>query len=770
MRTAGTLALAGAVLAGPAAVAAEHDLMPAPVAVELRAEGFPLDRALTVALVGPRNDRLERALERLAARLSVRVGQPLDLQLLDDARRASLVVRCAGTTGPFPSLGEDESYHLSVSPDGVTLEAPGPLGVVRGLATLAQLAAPEDDGWILSGAEIEDAPRFPWRGLMIDVVRHWQPVEVLERNLDAMEAVKLNVLHLHLTDDQGFRVESRRYPLLHERGTDGNYYSQDEIRHLLQHAADRGIRIVPEFDVPGHTTSWLVAYPELLDPPLEGLELPLGMGMFPHTLDPTREETYEFLDRLFGEMAELFPDQFFHVGGDEVKSATWQSDERIQAFMDERGMASPRELQGHFTSRILPLVAALGKTPVGWDEIARVELGPDAVVQVWLPGVDPAPNRSVVSDGFYLDRGLSAARHYANDPLELLPREARAGLLGGEACLWSEFVTSATIDSRLWPRTAAIAERLWSPSEVRDVPDMYRRLSLVRADLARLGLQHDSYYEPALAGLTGDALSPALETLADVSVSPGVLDRLFSYPVLGAMFAPSLSRALVDPPEVGTRFEDVIRPESDTGAAFQAEVEGFLAGPGSVPHRRVVEQRLRGWRDNHAEVVKLFATHPDLEEIEPVSEGLRDLADLGLSALDVLDGQRSFSAREKRRHLELLALLDPSPLDLRDIDFPEGQELADALPQVVGRLLVERLSSLEPLIVFRVKIAAQPGVASLVQAAHAKGTREVGLVENAAWALYDRRGTILTVVVAAALLVLFLRRRRRKRAARKESS
>jgi len=580
-----------------------------------------------------------------------------------------------------------------------------------------------------------------------------------------MAAVKLNVLHLHLTDDQGFRVESRTYPLLHERGSGGNYYSQGEIRHLLEYAADRGVRIVPEFDVPGHATSWLVAHPELKDPPAEGLELPSGMGMFHNALDPTREETYAFLDALFAEMAELFPDEYFHVGGDEVTSESWLSDEGIRAYMGEHGLETSRELQGRFTSRVLPLVVGHGKTPVGWDEIARVELDPETVVQLWLPGVDPGPNRTVLSEGFYLDRGLSAGRHHANEPLDLVPAEAGGNLLGGEACMWSELVTPATIDSRIWPRTAAIAERLWSPPDVRDAEEMYRRLSSVRVDLARLGLQHDSYYEPALARLTGGTLSAPLKTLADVSEPPGILDRLFSYELLGVMFAPSLARAFVESPAVGTRIEDVLQPESEAGRAFLGDVESFLASPDSPPLRSVVEDQLRLWQKNHDDVTPLFDEHPGLGEIAPVSRGLAELAALGLSALEALDGKKTFSEREKRLHRELLALHDPAPLDPRDFELPEDQEMMDALPRVIGQLLVERLRSLEPLILYRVRLTPQRGIEKLVLAAHAKGTRETGAVENTAWSLYDRKGTILSVLAAAVFGVLIVRRRRARRKA-----
>ncbi len=221
-------------LAGPAAVqpteALAVDLMPVPVSVQLLEGGFPLGGTLRTAVVGPPNERIERALGRFVSRLSARTNTALQLERVDGARRASLVVDCPGsTTGPFPALEDDESYRLTVTSRGISLESPGPLGVLRGLATLAQLPAREGEGWILRAAEIADAPRFPWRGLMIDVVRHWQPVEVIERNLDAMEAVKLNVLHLHLSDDQAFRVESRTHPRLHELASGGDYFTHDFV-------------------------------------------------------------------------------------------------------------------------------------------------------------------------------------------------------------------------------------------------------------------------------------------------------------------------------------------------------------------------------------------------------------------------------------------------------------------------------------------------------------------------------------------------------------
>jgi hexosaminidase len=395
--------------------------------------------------------------------------------------------------------------------------------------------------------------------------------------------------------------------------------------------------------------------------------------------------------------------------------------------------------------------------------MTRGEVREDTVIQMWLPGADPGASRSVVSQGFYLDHMFSAGMYHANEPLDALPSEAaRANVLGGEACMWSEFVIPTTIDSRIWPRAAAIAERLWSPREVRDVGDMYRRLAMVRADLTRLGLRHDTYFEPALAALAGGQPSPSLQTLAEVTTTPNILERLFSYEVLGFMLAPSLMGP--GDREVGARLEDVLRPESETGRAFRKRVDAYLGSP-DPDSRRSVEEALGRWRDNHEGVVALFDRHPSLEEIEPVSAGLRRLAEMGLSALEVLDGARLFTEREKRLHLEQLRLYDPRPLDLRTIEAPEGEEFIDAMPKIFGSLLMERVKTLEPLIVFRVKIAVQPGIEGLVLAAHAKGTRDEGPLMGVVWLLVDHKGTILTVLVAVALLALVLRRRRRRRQA-----
>ena len=177
------------------------------------------------------------------------------------------IIQCDARVEPVQQLGEDESYRLEITPQQARLTAPNPLGVLRGLETFLQLVEPGPKAFQVPVVDIEDHPRFPWRGLHLDVSRHWMPLEVVKRNLDGMAAVKLNVFHWHLSDDQGFRVESKRFPKLQELGSDGLYYTQDQVREVIAYARDRGIRVVPEFDMPGHTTSWLVGYPELASAP-----------------------------------------------------------------------------------------------------------------------------------------------------------------------------------------------------------------------------------------------------------------------------------------------------------------------------------------------------------------------------------------------------------------------------------------------------------------------------------------------------------------------
>ena len=345
-----------------------------------------------------------RHARKIAARTSMRVAPARDVQ----------------------DLGEDESYTLEVTPSGAKLSAPTTLGAMRGLQTFLQLIETTPQGFAVPAVVIEDKPRFPWRGLMIDSGRHFIPVEVIKRNLDAMAAVKLNVLHWHLSENQGFRVESKRFPKLQGMGSDGLFYTQDQVREIIAYARDRGIRVVPEFDMPGHSTAWFVGYPELASGP-GPYSVERKWGVFDPAMDPTRESTYKFLDEFIGEMAALFPDQFFHIGGDEVNGKQWDANPQIQQFMRAHKLKNNADLQAYFNTRVQKIVAKHGKTMEGWDEILRPDLPKSIVIQSWrgqksLADAAQQGYRGLLSFGYYLDLMNSAASHYVVDPLGVRPQ------------------------------------------------------------------------------------------------------------------------------------------------------------------------------------------------------------------------------------------------------------------------------------------------------------------------------------------------------------
>jgi hexosaminidase len=409
---------------------------------------------------------------------------------------AVLEVECARSDAAAPGLENDESYKLAVDGNAgrVRISASQPVGVLRGLATLLHLSVLGAGS--LRGCEIDDRPRFAWRGLMIDVSRHFIPISALERTLDAMALVKLNVLHLHLTDDQGFRLESRAFPKLHENGSAGEYYSQDEIRALVAFSSARGIRIVPEFDLPGHASSWLAGYPQFGCSPESEYAVVETWGCVDVCVNPLEEELYEFLESFFADILPLFPDEFVHIGGDEVFGEEWRQTPTIAQHMSEHGMDA-RDLQAHFNGRLRSILARFGKRVIGWDEIAHPDMPTDAVVQSWrgaesVAAVTKQGYASIRSHGYYLNALLPAAEHYAVDPCPAgLDDEAAALVLGGEACMWTEFVDENNLDSRVWPRAAVIAERFWSPRSKCDESTLTVRLFAAQELLRRFGVSRN---------------------------------------------------------------------------------------------------------------------------------------------------------------------------------------------------------------------------------------------------------------------------------------
>jgi hexosaminidase len=619
--------LSSCAVSAAAQTAARHNLMPVPAGVRFNPGRLAVDKAFTVAAAGHVDERLRAGIERALRRLEGRTVVELARGLSADAANAKLLVEARGPGRAVPGVEEDESYTLEVGDRQAVLRAATVVGALRGLETFLQLLEGDRQGFYLPAVSINDRPRFRWRGLMMDIARHFQPMEVVKRNLDAMAAVKLNVFHWHLTEDQGFRIESKKFPRLHQMGSDGNFYTQEQAREVIRYAAERGIRVVPEFDLPGHATAWLVGHPELGSAP-GPYAIERRPGIFEPTLDPTREEVYKFLELFFTEMAALFPDAYMHIGGDENTGKQWDANPKIQEFMKARGLKDNHALQTYFNQRMLKILQKNGKRMMGWDEIFQPDLPKDVVIHSWRgqKALAEAARRGydgVLSNGYYIDLIFPTTDHYLNDPLPeghgLSDAEA-AHVLGGEATMWAEWVSPETIDSRIWPRTAAIAERLWSPREVRDVDDMYRRLATLSVRLEELGLTHEKNQAMMLRRLAGGAYPPALETLAS-----------FVEPVKEYRRYQQRPQTMLSPL---TGLIDAARPDSAAARGFARRVDLLLSdAPRFALHFSTLRDTLTAWRDAGPVLETLIDRSPALAEARPLA---RDLAAAGAAGLEAL--------------------------------------------------------------------------------------------------------------------------------------
>lgn len=422
---------------------------------------------LNVKYTGKTSERLSE----YAARTNQRIKTAFDIYKTETEKQGGknlqLEINCQ--SADTISVSTDESYSLEVTEEKVILNSNTDIGAMRGLETILQLIQTEKGVTCLPVLKIEDSPRFQWRGLMIDVCRHFIPKNVILRNLDAMAMAKMNVFHWHLSEDQGFRVECKTFPKLHEMGSDGKYFTHEDVKEVIKYANDRGIRVVPEFDIPGHSTAWFVGYPEYASLPGK-YEIERHYGVFDPTFDPTKEETYEFFDKFFGEMSGLFNDEYMHIGGDENNGRQWDSSKAIQEFKKANNLKTNHELQAYFNKRLQKILEKYGKKMIGWDEILSTELPKSTMIHSWQGKegmVTAAKNGyySILSNGYYIDLCQSMVDHYYNDPLPEninLTNEEKKYILGGEATMWAELVNEDNVDTRIWPRTAAIAEVLWS--------------------------------------------------------------------------------------------------------------------------------------------------------------------------------------------------------------------------------------------------------------------------------------------------------------------
>lgn len=384
-----------------------------------------------------------------------------------------------------------EAYALTISPEGVTVSAPAERGLLRAASTLRQLAETDPAGRLPCG-RIDDAPAFGWRGLLLDCSRHFMSKAATLRLLEQMADLKLNVLHWHLCDDQGWRVEVKSHPRLTavgawRTGDDGQpyggFYTQDDIREIVARGLSLGVDIVPEIDLPGHATAAIVAYPELGCAPLPSA-VQTKWGIHPNNFNPGDDRVIETLDAILSEIVGLFPHPYFHLGGDECVKDSWKTSAACQRRIREENLGGEHGLQAWFMGLLAAGLARHGRRCIGWDEILEGPPIPGIIAQCWR---DPAIVRIAAErsidviasprDPCYLDVSvgqLDLPMTHGFDPLHGLDEAQARHVLGGEACLWTEYITEPQMDSRLFPRLAGIAEALWCGREHRPTFDDFQ--------------------------------------------------------------------------------------------------------------------------------------------------------------------------------------------------------------------------------------------------------------------------------------------------------
>jgi hexosaminidase len=611
----------------------EVHLMPLPRSIQIGSGPLVLDAHFTVNIAGQHDARLDAAFDRMMARLDRQCGEVVRAQMAA-AQGASPVftIRVAGPGEAVQGIDEDESYKLTVTNSSADLTAATDVGAMHGMETFLQLVTFENGSCQLPSVAIDDAPRFRWRGFMLDVSRHFEPIDVIERTLDGMAVAKLNVFHWHLSDDQGFRAESKKFPKLTEVASDGKFYTQEQMRDVVAYARARGIRVVPEFDMPGHSTSWILAYPEYGSGEHYD-KLPTVFGIHPAALDPTNEKTYKFLDELVGEMAEIFPDAYFHIGGDENQGKDWQANPKIVEFMQKHDLKTTADLQAYFNRRLLPILTKHGKKMMGWDEILNPALPKDILIQSWR-GVDSLSQGAqlgyvgILSAPYYLDAEKTSAEMFLADPIpsdtKLTPEQQQL-ILGGEVCMWGEQIDAETVDSRDWPRTMAIAERFWSPQSDRDVDDMYRRLRIASLELEDVGLTHIIGPKRLRRNLWGSEDPAPLDVLASVTepVSFGERSHWQRTDALTSL----------------DRFVDAIVPDPASRQEIAHEVASVLdtSHPGESQFAIIeLRKRFTQWQQAAPALIAMARRSPRLSDIDVRARQLSSLASIGLESLAFL--------------------------------------------------------------------------------------------------------------------------------------
>jgi len=489
-------------------------VIPAPKKVRRLTGEFALS-SQTKILTEPENEALATIGANLAKKLNAATGYDLvsDTSSQPEAPKGTIFLT---TKGEDKDHGE-EGYTIEVLPRAITVEASAPTGIAHAVQTLRQLFPPEIESkklvdrntpWTAPAVRIEDAPRFSWRGLLLDSCRHFVGKEYIYKTLDILAYHKINRFHWHLTEDQGWRVEIYKYPKLTKIGayrTDengrryGGFYTKEDIKSVVRYAGERGIMVIPEIEMPGHCIAALAAHPELSctgNP----IDVATEWGIFDDIFCAGNDTVFEFLADVLTEVVELFPAPYVHIGGDEVPPTRWRTCSRCRARVEDEGLTGPDDLLCYFVNRVEKILASLGKVPLVWDEALCDALAPTATVQVWR-GMEHAATAarlgydviaSPTTHAYFdypLDK-IDLKRTYEFDPMpKKIPRAARDRIIGGECTMWTEHSPRDQLEGKLYPRIVAFAERLWSPDKI-TYDDFHRRLLTHYERLGLLGVEY----------------------------------------------------------------------------------------------------------------------------------------------------------------------------------------------------------------------------------------------------------------------------------------
>lgn len=630
-----------------------------------------IDSNFTIAVNGPESRRLSEASKRFLERLGKVSTIRIPKNATAKGKNGALTITFQSCPA-MPSESADESYRLKIEASGISLIALTDLGALRGLETLLQSLQEDIGGFYFPALEIEDSPRFAWRGLMMDACRHFMPVDVVKRTLDVMSSMKMNVFHWHLSEDQGFRVESFKFPLLHEKGSDGMYYTQAQIKDIVQYADLRGIRVIPEFDLPGHATAWLVGYPELASAP-GPYKIERFFGVFDPTFDPTVERTYEFLDAFFAEMAGLFPDPVLHIGGDENNGIQWNNNPAIQSFMNDNGIRDNHGLQVYFNTRLITILKKYNKQMMGWDEIMEEGLPTSAIIHSWrgkefLVKASEKGYNTVLSAGYYIDLSHSAAQHYKNDPITsemILTKEQEVRILGAEATMWAELVNEENVESRLWPRVAAIAERFWSSGDLKDEIDMYRRLLAIEPFLELSGSHHIRNREMMIRRLWTADDWQILENLLDWLEPLEGYNRHGSKPRYTSLVP--LSRGV-----------DATMPDARNVVQFRVLLDDFIASKDSVAWNKMYSLITKTIEQRQI-LLQVLPHKSALRELIPLSDNVMQSAMITQQIMDYFDKNNSLKGLNTKDLLNQASIFQTVHAELESGFLPMMQELVKRL-------------------------------------------------------------------------------------------